>query len=182
MLKLALDDGFNLILATNCRLLEKEDFFIRFSEITGQYKEHIELITSKDRFHLKFFDPADIIRRLRNENYKVVVSDWSDRSILLSEYDRENKELNDLDTRYSCCNNTWIDYLGVLPEGGWQICPPYSDPFGDIFSTGFEEIRQFRNGLTLRYKEGCTRCMVDLVNIHQEFESRRPQTSLMRND
>ena len=142
-------------------------------DITKEYKEHIVIITSRDRFHLKFFNPAKIVKRLRSENYKVVVNDWSDRCVVLSEYNADNKELQKLDTSFSCCNYGGMDYLGVLPDGGWQICPSYLEAFGDIFSNGIEEIAEFKRGLSLHYGEGCTECLKYFKGLHEKFETSR---------
>ena len=171
MLQTALNNKLDLILATNCRLLAKEEFFTEFIGITKQQKEHIVIITSRDRFHLQFFDPAETVKRLLSESYKVVVNNWSDYSVLLSEYNANNEELQKLDTNFACCNHNRIDYLGVLPDGGWQICPSYLEAFGDIFSDDLEEITEFRRGLPLRYDEGCTKCLKFFKGFHQEFEA-----------
>ena len=173
MLQKALENGFDVIIATNCRPLAKEDCLTEFLDITKQYKDRCRIITSRDRFHLQFFDPTEIVEILRNQNYKVVVNSWSDYSILLSEKNANNIELQTLNTSFSCCNYSWTDYIGVLPDGGWQICPPYLKGFGNIFCDSFEEITEFRRGLILPYQKGCTECLKLFNTIHEEFEAKR---------
>ena len=134
MLQTALENGLYLILATNCRPLAKEEFFTKFLDVTKQYKERIVIFTARDKFHLQFFDPAEIVNRLRSESYKVVVQDYSNHTVALSEYNVNNQELRKLNTHWSCCKVSWTDYLGVLPDGGWTICPPSLEAFGNIFS------------------------------------------------
>ena len=64
MLQTTLKNSLSLILATNCRPLAKEGVFIRFLHVTKQYKERIVIVTARDKFHLQFFDPVEIINRL----------------------------------------------------------------------------------------------------------------------
>jgi hypothetical protein len=98
------------------------------------------------------------------------VNDWSDRSILINDRNSTNEDFKDLDTNFSCCNYTWMEFLGVLPDGGWQICPPYLEPFGNIFTDSLADVAKFRNGLNLHYKEGCTECLKYFKDYHLEFE------------
>ncbi len=170
MLQTTFENGLSLMLATNCRPLVKEGFFAKFLNITKQYKERIVIFTTRDRFHLQFFDPAEIINRLRSESYEVVVNDYSNHTVALSEYNAKNQELQKLNTRFSCCAASWTDYLGVLPDGGWTICPPSLEAFGNIFSNGLGEVVEFKRGLPLRYEEGCTECLKDFKGFRKEFE------------
>lgn len=172
MLQKALENKFDIIIATNCRNLAKENYFTEFLEVTRNYKDRCQIITSRDKFHLQFFDPIEIVDTLRSENYKVVVNNWSDYSILLSEKNSNNRELHKLNTDFSCCNYTWMDYVGILPDGGWQICPPYLKAFGNIISDSFKKIIEFRRGLKLPYQKGCTECLKLLNGIHKEFEAK----------
>ena len=153
MLQKALENGFSLILATNCRPLEKEGVFTKFCNVTKRYKERIVIYTARDEFHLQFFDPTEIANQLLSESYKVVVQDYSNRIVALSEYNANNQELRKLDTRWCCCEASWTDYLGVLPDGGWTICPPSLEDSGNIFSESLEDIVNFKRGLSLHYKE-----------------------------
>ena len=173
MLQTALEKKFSLILATNCRPLAKKEFLTKFLDITKQYKERIVVVTARDKFHLRYFDPAEIINRLRNESYNVTVNDYSDHTVLLSEYNANNRELRQLDTHFSCCKASGTDYLGVLPEGGWTICPVSLETFGNIFTNSLEEILQFKRGLSLHYEEGCTKCVKDFKYFRKEFETIR---------
>jgi hypothetical protein len=76
-----------------------------------------------------------------------------------------------MNTGFSCCNYGRIDYLGVLPDGGWQICPPYLEAFGSIFSHGLEEVAEFKRGLSLYYDQGCTECLKHFKSFRKEFET-----------
>ena len=178
MLQTALENDLFLILATNCRPLEHEGFLIKFLDITKQYKERIVIVTARDEFHLQFFDPAETINRLRSESYEVVVNDYSNHTVLLSEYNANNQELRKLDTHFSCCAASWTDYLGVLPDGGWTICPASLEPFGNIFSDSLDEIVEFKRGLSLRYEEGCTECLKDFKAFRKEFDTSRATKEL----
>lgn len=173
MLQTTLESGFSLILATNCRPLANEEALNEFQHITRQYKERIEIVTARDRFHLQYFDPAGIIIHLRNEGYSIVVNDYSDYSILLSEHNIRNQELQELDTGFSCCGDRRSDALGVLPDGGWTICPTSLEPFGDIFSYNLTQIMDFKRGIPLRFKEGCTVCLKDFKTFRKEFEKNK---------
>jgi hypothetical protein len=147
-----------------------KNFITRFLATTKKYRERIAVYTARDKFHLQFFDPAEIVERLRNEGYKVVVNDWSDYRGLLSEYNADNKEFQKLDTNYSCYGYRWMDCLEVLPDGGWQICSPCLEAFGDIFSDSLEDVAEFRRGLSLHYEEGCTECLKYFKVLRKEFE------------
>jgi MoaA/NifB/PqqE/SkfB family radical SAM enzyme len=173
MLQTTLENSFFLILATNCRPLAKEGFLTKFLDITKQYKERIVVVTARDKFHLQFFDPAEIINRLRSEGYEVLVQDYSNHTVALSEYNANNQELRKLNTRWSCCEASWTDYLGVLPDGGWTICPPSLEAFGNIFSDSLEEIIEFKRGLSFHYEEGCTECLKDFKDFRKKFETNR---------
>ncbi len=171
MLQTALKRNFSLILATNCRPLAVDKFLTKFLDLTKQYRERITIVTARDKFHLRYFDPAEVVTRLRNESYNVTVNDYSDHTVLLSEYNASNRELRKLDTHFSCCEASWRGYLGVLPDGGWTICPVSLETFGNVFTNSLEEILQFKRGLSLRYKEGCTRCLKDFKDFRKEFET-----------
>jgi hypothetical protein len=101
----------------------------------------------------------------------VVVNDYSNHTVLLSEFNANKQELQKLNSRFSCCGNKRTDQLGVLPNGGWTICPPSLISFGDIFSDDLEEIIEFKSGLPLRYKEGCTECLKNFKDFRKEFET-----------
>ena len=180
MLQTTLGNGLSLILTTNCRPLSKEGIFINFLDVTKQYKERIVVVTARDKFHLRFFDPAEIINRLRSENYKVVVNDYSNRTVLLSEYNINNRELRKLNTGFSCCRASWTDYLGVLPDGGWTICPASLEAFGNIFSHSLLEIVEFKRGLPLQYEKGCYECLKDFKNFRKKFETSRDTRELTK--
>jgi MoaA/NifB/PqqE/SkfB family radical SAM enzyme len=173
MLQTAFEKGFYLILATNCRPLSKGSIFTEFLDVTKPYRDRIVVITARDRFHLQFFDPATIIKLLRSESYEVIVNDYSNHTVLLSEYNANNRELQKLNTRFSCCNASWTDYLGVLPDGEWTICPASLEPFGNVFTNSLKEIVEFKRELPLRYEEGCTECLKDFKAFRKEFETRR---------
>jgi organic radical activating enzyme len=173
MLQTAFESGLSLILATNCRPLSEEGLFESFLNITRDHKKSIVIITARDKFHLRFFEPLQIINRLQNEGYKVVVNNYSDDNILISEFNADKRELRKLNTRFSCCGNKLTDYLGVLPNGGWTICPPSLVSFGSIFSDDLKEIVKFKSELPLRYKEGCTQCLKDFHGFSKEFEMKK---------
>jgi hypothetical protein len=170
MLKTSLESDLSLILATNCRPLEEEGFFTTFLDITRDYKKRIVIITARDEFHLRYFDPIKVIERLRDEKYEVVVNDYSDHTILLSEFNANKRELRGLNTRFSCCGGIFTDNLGVLPDGGWTICPPSLIPFGDIFSYRLDDMVKFKNELPLRCSEGCSECLKDFKLYQKRFE------------
>ena len=172
MVQTTLENDVSLILATNCRPLAEEGFLAEFLDVTKQYKERIAVVTARDRFHLQFFDPAEIVNHLRSESYEVVVQDYSDHTVALSEYNANNRELQKLNTRWSCCEASWTDYLGVLPDGGWTICPPSLEAFGNIFSDSLGEILEFKRGLSMHYEEGCTECLRDFKDFCKEFQKR----------
>ena len=173
MLQTTLENGLSLILATNCCPLTKEDFFLKFLDTTKQYKERIAIFTARDKFHLRFFDPTETVNHLRCESYNVVVEDYSNHTAILTEYNTNNKELQTLNTNGSCCKARWTDYLGVLPNGGWTICPPSLEAFGNIFTNSLNEIIEFKRGISLRYEEGCTECLKDFKDFKKEFEKCR---------
>jgi MoaA/NifB/PqqE/SkfB family radical SAM enzyme len=173
MLQTALENNFNLMVATNCRPLVKEEFLAEFLDVTKQYKERMVIFTARDKFHLRFFDPIKIVNHLRSESYEVAVQEYSNYVVALSEYNVNNPELLKLNTRWCCCKASWTDYLGVLPDGGWTICPPSLEAFGNIFSDSLEEITKFKRKLSLRYEEGCSECLKDFKGFRKEFEASR---------
>jgi MoaA/NifB/PqqE/SkfB family radical SAM enzyme len=170
MLQTALENGFSIILATNCRPLTKRQFFTKFLNVTKYFKKNINIFTARDKFHLQYFEPAKIVEKLRMENYEVGISDYSNYTVLLSEYNVQKQELRDMNTHYSCCNGIWTDNIGVLPDGGWTICPPSLEAFGDIFSVSLEKIMKFKSRLPLRYKEGCSECLKDFHGFRKRFD------------
>jgi MoaA/NifB/PqqE/SkfB family radical SAM enzyme len=173
MLQTTLEKGFSLILATNCRPLSKESIVTKFLDVTKHYKGHIVVVTARDRFHLQFYDPIDVIKLLQSHNYEVVVNDYSNHTVLVSEYNANNRELRKLNTRFSCCNASWTDYLAVLPDGGWTICPVSLEAFSNIFSDSLEEIIKIKRKLPLQYQVGCTECLKDFKDFRQEFETNK---------
>jgi MoaA/NifB/PqqE/SkfB family radical SAM enzyme len=173
MLQTALESGLYVILATNCSPLAGKGFFARFLDITRDFRKRITIITARDQFHLRFFDPQETIDRLRRERYEIIVNSYSDQSVLLSEFNADKRELLELNTRFSCCGNKRTDHVGVLPDGGWTVCPPSLVPFGDIFSDDIEEIIEFKSGLPLRFREGCSECLKDFHEFRKRFETRK---------
>jgi MoaA/NifB/PqqE/SkfB family radical SAM enzyme len=171
MIQLTLENNLSLVLSTNCRPFEKEDFFTQFMEITRESKKNLMIVTARDRFHLRFFDPKQVINRLQEENYEVQVNEYSNHNVLLSEHNAHVQELNKIDTCFSCCGGSWTDHVGVLPDGGWTICPPSLECFGNIFTQSLEEIINFKRRLPLRYKEGCTACLKDFGDFQREFKA-----------
>ena len=178
MLQSTLENGLSLIIATNCRPFVIEGVFTKFLNVTKQYKERIIVVTARDKFHLQFFDPAEFISRLRSESYDVVVQDYSNHTVALSEYNANHQELRELNTRWCCCATSWTDYLGVLPDGGWTICPPSLEAFGNIFSDSLAEIVKFKRGLSLHYEEGCTECLKDFKDFRKKFETSKVSKEL----
>ena len=178
MLQTALENGFFVILATNCRPFAEKRLFTKFLNITKHSKRSIQIVTARDKFHLEYFDPVEIINNLKVENYEVVVNDYSNHTILLSEHNVHNQELQKLDTNFSCCKDSWTDYLGVLPDGGWTICPPSLEAFGNIFSDSLGEITRFKRGLSLNYEAGCTECLKDFKDFRRKFEVSRSHKEL----
>ena len=171
MLKKAFENNLSLILATNCRPLAEQGFITRFLDATKAHKKHIVIITARDKFHLQFFDPIEAIEHLRSEGYEVAVNDYSNHTVLLSEYNTSHRELRNLDTHFTCCNATWTDNLGVLPNGQWTICPASLEAFGNIFTNSLQEIVHFKRGLSLHYEEGCTECLKKFKDFRKEFET-----------
>ena len=178
MLQTTFENSLSLIFATNCWPPAKEGFFAKFMDVTKQYKERIVIVTARDKFHLQFFDSAEILNCLRSESYEVVVNDYSNYTVLLSEYNANNQESRKLNTRFSCRKASWTDYLGVLPDGGWTICPASLEAFSNIFSDNLGEIVEFKRGLSLRYEEGCTECLKDFKDFRKEFETNRATKEL----
>jgi organic radical activating enzyme len=170
MLQTTLENGFSIILATNCRPFVSGNFRDKFIGVTEKYKQHIEIVTARDKFHLQFFDPLNIIDVIQKTGYKVTVNDYSNYSVLISEYNSHNHELMQMNTRFSCCGDKWSDALGILPNGKWTICPTSLEPFGTIFSNSLLEITEFKKWLPLRYAEGCTVCMKDFEGFNKAFE------------
>lgn len=178
MLQTALESDFSLILATNCRPLAEEWFLTRFLDVTQDFKKRILIITARDKFHLHFFDPLKTINRLRNKGYQVVVNEYSNDIVLLTEFNANKKELRKLNTHFSCCGNKWTDHLGVLPNGGWTICPPSLTSFGNIFSNKLKEIIKFKSELPLHFEKGCSICLKDFIKFHKQYESSKTTKEL----
>ena len=178
MLQTAFESGFSTMLATNCRLLANKDTYDRFLTITRNYRRKIQIFTARDNFHLHFFDPNEVIGSLRAEGYEVFVSDYSDKTVLISEHNVRHDELRKLNTQYSCCGGRWTDYLGVLPDGGWTLCPPSLESFGNIFADDLTDIVDFKRGLPLRFGQGCTDCLKDFKRFRNEFDTRKPVNNL----
>jgi organic radical activating enzyme len=154
MLDSALEKHFSLILATNCRPLSNEQFLARFIEHTEQHKKSLVVVTANDDFHLKYFDPQKVITLLRDAGYQLVVNDYSNHTVAVTEYNAHNRELQKLNTAFSCCKARWTDYLGVLPDGKWTICPASLEPFGSVFSNEMADVIEFKRTLPMRYAAG----------------------------
>ncbi len=172
MIREALEKGFFLIIATNCSPFRNKLFFDKFFAVTHQYRDRINIYTARDRFHLRIFDPAEIVDQLLRESYKVEIQNYSDFIVALSEHNIDNKELWKMNTEWSCCGGCWTDYLGILPDGGWTICPPSLVSIGNIFSNSMKEITEFKRKLPLRYHAGCTECLKDFKNYQHEFKEK----------
>lgn len=173
MLQTALDKGFSLLLATNCKPLATSDIMTSFLDISQKYKKNIIVYTARDEFHLKFYDPTEVVNQLQSLGYEVLTQNYSNQVIALSEYNTHNRDLKRLNTGFSCCAANWKDNVGVLPGGGWTICPPSLEPFGNIFSDSLENIVNFKRGLPLRFEKGCTKCMKDFKDFRKIFEIKR---------
>lgn len=172
MMQSTLENGLSLILSTNCRPLGKEDFLTQFLDITKEYKKNITVVTARDKFHLQYFDPANVINLLQDESYEVQVNDYSNHTVVVSEYNAHVQELQKLNTRFSCCGGSWTDYIGVLPDGGWTICPASLEAFGNVFSNSMEEIIKYKRGLPIQYEQGCTECLKDFKKFRKDFGTR----------
>jgi len=170
MLQETLKQEFLLILATNCRPLVNKELYSEFIDTTHNYKNNIVIVTARDSFHLRFFDPASIIDRLRKNSYEVVIQDYSNHVVALSKHNINNPELQNLSTNWSCCQASWTDYVGILPDGGWTICPPSLEVFGNIFSHSLEDILRFKRGLVFDNDQGCSKCMKSFQYFHELFE------------
>ena len=158
------------MIATNCKPLTEVDLFKKFLEVTGEFKKNIVIYTARDKFHLKYFDAAQVVESLWSNGYRVLIQDYSNEVIALSEFNAHNQRLKKLNTGFSCCAASWTDNLGVLPDGGWTICPPSLEVFGNIFSNSLEDIVEFKRLLPLRCKTGCTECMKDFKDFRKQFE------------
>lgn len=172
MLQETLESGLSLMLATNCRPLSDKRFFNEFYKISEPYKERIVIYTARDKFHLKFFDPISVVDDLRSKNYSVFIQDYSNQVVAISECNAKNTELQKLNKGFSCCAASPKDHLGVLPDGGWTICPPSLEPFGSIFSNTLPQIVEFKRALPMRFKEGCTECLKDFKHFSERFRLR----------
>jgi hypothetical protein len=172
MLDSALDNRFSLILATNCRPLSNERFLARFIEHTQKCHDNVVIVTANDDFHLKYFDPQEVIVRLRDAGYQLVVNDYSNHTIALTEYNAHNQELKRLNTDFSCCKATWTDYLGVLPDGKWTLCPASLEPFGSVFSNQMADVIEFKRSLPMRYRAGCSECLKDFKAFRRRFDEK----------
>ncbi len=158
-----------MIIATNCRLLDRKSTLDKFIEITERHKEKIVIVTAIDKFHLQFFDPSGIIALLKKKSYQLVVNEYADKTIAISKYNAGNPNLNHIDTRFTCCNAKPNSYLGVLPDGSWTICPASIEAFGNIFVNSLSEITRFKEKLPLNYAKGCTECLKDFAYFHRYF-------------
>ncbi|XUX01028.1 MAG: radical SAM protein [Dehalogenimonas sp.] len=170
MTESALENGFSLIVTTNCRPLEDIVTMAKFVELTEKYKERLIIITARDKFHLKFYDPLAVVNLLRGQGYSVTVDDYSDRTIALTEFNIWNRGLEGLDPGYSCCKGEWTDFLGILPDGSWTLCPPSIKPFGSVFTQSLDEMIEFKKGLVFNSSGGCTVCLKDFKRFKEEFE------------
>jgi MoaA/NifB/PqqE/SkfB family radical SAM enzyme len=178
MLQETLEHEFSLILATNCRPLENKELYSEFLDTTQKYKKNIVIVTARDSFHLRFFDPTDIIKQLRKDNYEVVVQDYSNHVVALSKYNINNPGLQNISTNWSCCQANWTDYVGILPDGGWTICPPSLEVFGNIFSHNLEDILKFKHELVFQNEKGCSECLKEFQNYHERFEKKYVSSKL----
>ena len=92
MIDAALSEGYEISLATNCKVLSASDKFNRFIEAVGERKEKMRIITTRDKYHLKTFDPEDVIERLKACGLEVSVNYYANNSLIITEYNRENKK------------------------------------------------------------------------------------------
>ena len=172
MLETALRDDFSIILATNLLPLANQRIFTRFDAIAGPHRERITIVTANDRFHRRFFDPAETIQRLLDFGYLVRVNDYAERSVAITEYNSGHPELAGLNHAFTCCGGKWTDYMGVPPDGGWTICPASIEGFGDVAAQDLAEMTRFKRSLPLRYQGGCTECLKDFREFHRRFDTR----------
>ena len=171
MVKTATETDALILIATNLRPLENQNKFAEFLKVSQKHAQRIHIITSRDKFHLQFYDPIEIINHLKSENINVIINDYSDSSILLSEFNETKKELHEINTNFCCCNHKGTENIGILPDGSWTICPPSLEPFGNIYSHSLKEIVRFKLSLSLRYQDGCTECLKDFPFFRKQFEN-----------
>ncbi len=170
MLDCTLKNNFDLIIATNGHFLNNDKTFKMFYEVTHIYKNKIIFNIGYDKYHKRYFDPTNVADKLKNYGYSVLLQDYCDDVLIISEYNKDKVDLHaTINTSISCCEKGKYHSVGVLPNGAWTICPPSLTEFGNISNIDLKELLSFKQNLPLKCEQGCTMCLKDFNSYNKDF-------------
>lgn len=170
MLNSALKNNFELIIATNGYFLSNDRISEEFYELTRTFKNKILITIGSDQYHKKYFDPAMVAGQLKANGYTVLLQDYCDEVLIISEYNQDKKNLRATTTGFSSCEGGKYHSVGVLPNGDWTICPPSLIEFGNIANIDLNQLLSFKENLPFKCEQGCTACLKDFNSYRQEFK------------
>jgi len=174
MLCCALKNNFDLIIATNGYFLNNDRIFKMFYEETHIYKNKIVLNIGYDEYHKKYFDPINTANKLKNNGYSVLLQDYCDDSLIISEHNKDKVNLlPTTNTSINCCETGKYHSVGVLPNGSWTICPPSLIEFGNIYNIDLIDLVSFKQNLPFKCDQGCTICLKDFNSYNKDFRKLR---------
>lgn len=163
MVKRCIESNFSLVIATNGYWLSKNENYKIFREITENAVNRITFSIGNDKYHREYFDPKEIIIRLKNDNYCVATPECNDNMLIISE---KNKYIIDvekaLNNRTTCCANGLLNQIGVLPNGSWTICPPSLIEYGNVDTTELKTLCNYKEMISLKCQEGCSKCLKEI--------------------
>ena len=158
MLAAALEQGYQVLLNTNCYLLSRAEVFTEFCHTAGSYTKSIQINTSADRYHLQVFNPYPVVDRLQAKGFPVYVNTYTNQSIILTTHNRSRKKLF-TDTSLCCCFGSGINHPGILPDGSWTLCSPSLLEFSNINQLALGALLDFSRSLCIPPNRSCTVCL-----------------------
>jgi organic radical activating enzyme len=133
MIEMCIDNNFPVIIATNGYWLSKSANYDSFRKLTQKVVNKILFSIGNDEYHRVFYDPNEVISRLKNDNYSVTAPECNDEMLIITEH---NKDIIDIgmakNNKTTCCADGLLNQIGVLPNGSWTICPPSLIEYGNI--------------------------------------------------
>lgn len=170
MLDCSLKNNFDLIIATNGYLLNNDKTYEMLYEVTHTYKNKILFDIGNDKYHKQYFDPTNVADKLKNHGYPVLLQDYCDYALIISDYNKDKVNLQTISNiSISCCEKGKYQSVGVLPNGAWTICPPSLIEFGNISNIDLKELLTFKHKLPFKCELGCTMCLKDFNSYNKDF-------------
>lgn len=89
MIEHCLLNNLQIILATNGKILSKDNVYDQFIRITEEHKDMIRITIGNDEYHLPFFNPESIGKKLKNDGYIIVMPEYTDNTLIITDNNKK---------------------------------------------------------------------------------------------